>query len=41
MVSPTKGTNNKLKEIKWKIYGFRDTCYYILKAKQAFLDYIN
>jgi transposase len=31
-----EGTNNKLKVIKRRSYGFRDTPYFILKAKQAF-----
>jgi transposase len=36
-----EGTNNKLKVIKRRSYGFRDTRYYILKAKQAFPGYTN
>jgi transposase len=31
-----EGTNNKLKVIKRRSYGFHDTGYFILKAKQAF-----
>lgn len=34
-----EGVNNTLKVIKRKAYGFRDTRYFILKAKQAFAGY--
>ena len=30
------GSNNKMKEIKSKAYGYHDIEYYILKVKQAF-----
>ena len=31
-----EGSNNKMKEIKSKAYGYYDIEYYILKVKQAF-----
>jgi transposase len=36
-----EGSNNKMKVIKRKAYGFRDLEYYILKVKQAFLGRQN
>ena len=34
--SKLEGVNNTLKVIKQKAYGYRDTKYFILKAKQSF-----
>jgi transposase len=34
--SELEGANNKIKVIKRKAYGFRDTTYFVLKVKQAF-----